>query len=78
VATRVVAKICCVVGGVGRSSLGVASVSFLAADCIGSLSVLVLSLGNPGRIDKNLCRFFGAPACRLFPDHLISLDFWLA
>ena len=30
------------------------------------------SLGNPGRIDKNLCRCFGAPACRVFPDHLIT------
>ena len=26
-----------------------------------------------GRTDKNLCRCFGAPACRVFPDHLISL-----
>ena len=25
----------------------------------------------PGRTDKNLCRCFGAPACRVFPDHLI-------
>ena len=29
------------------------------------------SLGDPGRTDKNLCRCFGAPACRVFPDHLI-------
>ena len=28
----------------------------------------------PGRTDKNLCRCFGAPACRVFPDHLIT---WL-
>ena len=27
----------------------------------------------PGRTDKNLCRCFGAPACRIFPDHLITL-----
>jgi hypothetical protein len=26
----------------------------------------------PGRTDKNLCRCFGAPACRVFPDHLIQ------
>jgi hypothetical protein len=25
----------------------------------------------PGRTDKNLCRCLGAPACRIFPDHLI-------
>ena len=25
----------------------------------------------PGRTDKNLCRCFGAPACRVSPDHLI-------
>ena len=25
----------------------------------------------PGRTDKNLCRCFGVPACRVFPDHLI-------
>ena len=24
----------------------------------------------PGRTDKNLCRCFGAPARRVFPDHL--------
>ena len=23
----------------------------------------------PGRTDKNLCRCFGAPACRVFPNH---------
>ena len=27
---------------------------------------------NPGRIDKNLCRCFGAPVRRVFPDHLIT------
>ena len=27
----------------------------------------------PGRTDKNLCRCFGAPACRVFPDQLITL-----
>ena len=27
----------------------------------------------PGRTDKNLCRCFGAPACRVFPDHLITV-----
>ena len=26
----------------------------------------------PGRTDKNLCRCFGAPARRGFPDHLIT------
>ena len=26
----------------------------------------------PGRTDKTLCRCFGAPACRVFPDHLIT------
>ena len=26
---------------------------------------------HPGRIDKNLCRFFGAPARRVFPDHVM-------
>ena len=26
----------------------------------------------PGRTDKNLCRCFGAPARRVFPDHLIT------
>ena len=32
------------------------------------------SLGlTSGRTDKNLCRCFGAPACRVFPDHLITL-----
>ena len=25
-----------------------------------------------GRTDKSICRFFGAPACRVFPDHLIT------
>ena len=29
------------------------------------------SPGTQGRTDKNLCRCFGAPACRVFPDHLI-------
>ena len=24
------------------------------------------------RTDKNLCRCFGAPACRFFPDHLMT------
>ena len=28
-------------------------------------------LHPPGRNDKNLCRCFGAPACRVFPDHLL-------
>ena len=28
--------------------------------------------GNQGRTDKNLCRCFGAPARRVFPDHLIT------
>jgi len=26
----------------------------------------------PGRTDKNLCRCFGAPVRRVFPDHLIT------
>ena len=26
----------------------------------------------PGRTDTNLCRCFGVPACRVFPDHLID------
>ena len=31
------------------------------------------SLGlTSGRTDKNLCRCFGAPACRVSPDHLIT------
>ena len=30
-------------------------------------------LHPPGRTDKNLCRCFGAPGCRIFPDHLITL-----
>ena len=30
-------------------------------------------LHPPGRTDKNLCRCFGAPARRVFPDHLITL-----
>ena len=29
-------------------------------------------LHPPGRTDKNLCRCFGAPACRVFPDRLIT------
>ena len=29
-------------------------------------------LHPPGRTDENLCRCFGAPACRVFPDHLIT------
>jgi len=32
------------------------------------------SPGTQGRTDKNLCRCFGAPARRVFPDHLITLD----
>ena len=32
-----------------------------------------VQLHPPGRTDtKNLCRCFGAPACRVFPDHLIT------
>ena len=27
---------------------------------------------RPGQTDKNLCRCFGAPACRDFADHLIT------
>ena len=30
------------------------------------------SPGTQGRTDKNLCRCFGAPARRVFPDHLIT------
>ena len=29
----------------------------------------------PGRTDKKLCRCFGAPACRVSPDHLITVSF---
>ena len=29
-------------------------------------------LHPPGRTDKNLCRCFGAPARRVFPEHLIT------
>ena len=32
----------------------------------------LLTYWAPGRTDKNLCRCFGAPACRVFPDHLIT------
>ena len=32
----------------------------------------LLSPGTQGRTDKNLCRCFGAPARRVFPDHLIT------
>jgi hypothetical protein len=28
--------------------------------------------GSPGRTDENICRCFGAPACRVFPHHLIT------
>ena len=31
-------------------------------------------LHPPGRTDKNLCRCFGAPARRVFPDHLITVS----
>jgi hypothetical protein len=30
------------------------------------------TLHPPGQSDKNLCRCFGAPARRVFPDHLIT------
>ena len=33
------------------------------------------SPGTQGRTDKNLCRCFGAPARRVFPDHLITFFF---
>ena len=33
-------------------------------------------LHPPGRTDENLCRCFGAPARRVFPDHLITLLFF--
>ena len=32
----------------------------------------LLYYGTQGRTDKNLCRCFGAPARRVFPDHLIT------
>ena len=32
-------------------------------------------LHPPGRTDKHLCRCFGAPARRVFPDHLITDEF---
>ena len=28
--------------------------------------------GAPTSCDKNICRIVGAPACRVFPDHLIT------
>ena len=31
---------------------------------------------RPGGTDKNLCRCFGAPACRVFPDHLITFLYY--
>ena len=34
--------------------------------------VPLLWTGVPTRHDKNICRCFGAPACRVFPDHLIT------
>ena len=30
-----------------------------------------------GDDDKNLCRCFGAPVRRVFPDHLITSEFFL-
>ena len=36
------------------------------------LTGVPLSPGTQGRTDKNLCRCFGAPARRVFPDHLIT------
>ena len=33
-----------------------------------------VQLHPPGRTDENLCRCFGAPARRVFPDHLISSE----
>jgi hypothetical protein len=33
---------------------------------------LLTATGTQGRTDKNLCRCFGAPARRVFPDHLIT------
>ena len=35
------------------------------------------SPGTQGRTDKNLCRCFGAPARRVFPDHLITYSLYL-
>ena len=32
--------------------------------------VPLLRTSVPTRHDKNICRCFGAPACRVFPDHL--------
>ena len=35
-------------------------------------NLLTYLLHPPGRTDKNLCRCFGAPVRRVFPDHLIT------
>ena len=32
----------------------------------------LLWTGVPTSCDKNICRIVGAPACRVFPDHLIT------
>ena len=36
------------------------------------LQLTGVRLHPPGRTDKNFCRCFGAPARRVFPDHLIT------
>ena len=47
-------------------------------ECFGSPPLLWAGVQTPslgltsGRTDKNLCRCFGAPACRVSPDHLIT------
>ena len=74
VATRVVAKICCVVGGVGRSSLGVERVLWIG------VPPTFDTIPRQPRADRQeplpiFARSDGAPARRVFADHLISLDF---
>ena len=39
---------------------------------VGTSSSKYLLIYLLGRTDKNLCRCFGAPARRVFPDHLIT------
>ena len=38
--------------------------------------LLLLTYCVRGRTDKLCCRCFGAPACRVFPDHLITACGW--
>ena len=56
-------------GGPLRPPLPRVSVNLLASS---TTAVDRRSDTTAGRTDKNLCRCFGAPACRVFPDHLIT------